>query len=361
MISEKAIRQAGLALFTGVVASISANICGASEPVYCEFELAKTFPTEEMVASLRSFASENTDLWEQIDEARYQKFSGFSWADFQNHRKDIDAYCSCVYPHFGEVDTNELQALFRKNVEAYNESEKKIKDYESSWIKYGKDKPLKYQVSKESLLWSCKDREFFIPEFDFSHFETSFIAINDVLSTIFGHITAAHGVKAKPIVVKTLHQEVLKTGRKAKAKLLDRITELSVNMEPDTASITPKFDSSFLPHLEKAQKEGKEIYSYLEFYSGDEELLRYYAKITVRRGKEGKISALEVYDPMIMQQLVFKVDESGKSTKLPEFYLDLARALMKKHHISNIRQISKVKYKVLYLSDKNNEQQNSEL
>ena len=208
-----------------------------------------------------------------------------------------------------------------------------------------------YQVDREVLLWSC-DREFFAPAFNVMELNESFPDIQEVLLTIVEHIASIYQVVVKGGTLIDRHHEVLETGRKARKKLLDKQTELSVSIEPDTESIVPKFDNSFLSHLERAQKEGKGIYSYLEFIAGDDELHRYYAKIRVLKGKDGRISGLEVYDPMIMVKLFFPVDKTGKTTRLPEFYQSFAKALMKKHDLADVRQINRVKYKVLYVSDK---------
>ena len=119
-----------------------ANSYSASwEPNYCLFEYAKILPTQEIVASLKRFASENGDLWQQIPEESYQKFSGFDWLGFQGNRTDIDDYCQCAYPHAYEISTEKLQERFIENAQIFNENQARIKAYESSWFKGFKDKP----------------------------------------------------------------------------------------------------------------------------------------------------------------------------------------------------------------------------
>ena len=348
MLPAKIARLICFILFLGFFAS---GYSASWEPNYCLFEYAKILPIQEMVASLKRFAGENGELWQKIPEESYQKFHGFDWEGFQDSRTDINDYCQCVYPHSYEVSMEKLQERFIENARVFNENQEKINDYESSWLKSFKDKPEAYQINRETLLWSC-DREFFVPDFNVVELNETFPDIQEVLLTMVEHIASTHKVTVKGGTLIDRHHEVLETGRKARAKLLDKQTELSVSIEPDTGSIAPKFDSSFLPHLEKAQKQGKGVYSYLEFIAGDEELHRYYAKIRVMKGKDGRISGLEVYDPMVMVKLFFPVDKTGKSTQLPEFYQDLAKALMKKHDLPDVRQISRVKYKVLYVSDK---------
>ena len=340
-----------------MILGVNTNSYSASwEPSYCLFEYGRILPAQEMVGSLKRFASENGDLWRQIPEDSYQIFNSFDWQKFQAGRTEIDDYCQCAYPHSHEISMKKLQERFITNAQVFNENQEKIKAYESSWIKSFKDKPEAYQVNRETLLWSC-DRDFFVPDFNLMELNEAFPDIQEVLLTMVNYIADIYGVEVKGGTFIDRHHDVLETGRKARAKLLDKQTELSVSIEPDTESIAPKFDSSFLPHLEKAQKEGKGIYNYMEFIAGDEELHRYYTKIRVMKGHDGHISGLEVYDPMVMVKLFFPVDKTGKSTRLPEFYQAFAHALMKKHDLSDVRQISKVKYKVLYVSDKKNDQQ----
>lgn len=327
------------------------NACSASwEPNYCLFEYARILPTTEMVASLKRFASENGKLWPQIPDDSYQQFSGFDWEGFQRNRDDIDRYCQCAYPHSQEVSMETLQRRFAENARAYNDNQEKIKSYDTSWLKAFKDKPEAYQVNRESLLWSC-DKEFFVPDFDVMNLNKTFPEIQEVLLTVVEHIAGIYGVTVKGGTLIDRHHDVLETGRKARAKLIDKNTELGVNIEPDSESIAAKFDSSFLTNLEQAQKEGKGLYSYLEFKSGDKEVHRYYTTIKVLKGKDMKITGLEVYDPTIMVKLFFPVDKTGKSTSMPQFYEAFAKALMTKHNLSDVRQITRVKYKVLYVSD----------
>lgn len=322
------------------------------EPKHCLFEYAKILPTPEMVASLKSFASKDGELWAKIPDTAYQKFIEFGWKEFQDSRKEIDQYCGCAYPHDYEVSAEQLRKRFEENALAFNENLNAIKVFNASYFQIFKDKPEEYQVSREVLLWSCTTK-FYVLDFDVDGLNKNFRYIHGVLLKIVEHIAADHGVKVKGGPLVDLHHEVLETGRKAmaKPKVIEKKSLVSVTIKPDSESIAPKFDSSFLKELERAQKEGKGLYSYLEFISGEDELHRYYTQIEVLKGKDMNITGLEVYDPMLMVKLEFPVDHTGKATTLPQFYQAFAKALMTKHDLPDVRQISSVKYKVLLISD----------
>ncbi|UYM18630.1 hypothetical protein [Endozoicomonas euniceicola] len=334
-----------------LISAIPKVIAASWEPHHCLFDYANTLPSEEMAASLKHFASKEPDLWKKIPEHEYQKFNSFEWKSFDQNRESIGRHCQCAYPHSESQSLGQLKKRFEENAKLFSENQKKIQDYDSSWFKIFKNSPEEFQINRDILFWSC-DEGFFIPEFDLPGLNQNYPSIQEVLLTITQYVADQHSVQVKGGTFIDRHHEVIETGIKAKAKKLEKQTELSVNIEPDSISIAEKFDSSFLTHLERAQKEGKGIYSYLEFISGENEVHRYYTTIKVNKGKSGNIEGLEVYDPMVMVKLYFPVDKSGKHTKLPDFYQSFANALMQKHDISGVRQITKVKYKVLFLSEK---------
>lgn len=342
MLSMKAIRPAccSLLLFLD-----GAN-AGSSVPMHCLFDYAKTLPTPEMVASLKQFATENGALWNLIPEDSYQVFSGYNWGEFQAKRASIDQYCQCAYSHT-EDDMDAIQRRFADNVEQYNKNRQEIESYKSKWFTWGQTMPEAYQVSKEVLLWSCDEPKFFLPEFDVHSLSASFPDIHEVLLSATKYVANTHDVIIEGGTLIDRHHEVIDVGRIMKK--LKKTTELSVNIDKST-ELAPKFGPDFLSKLEHAQKEGKRIYSYLEFSSGEEELHRYHASIKVKKGKDGKISGLEVYDPMLMVKLFFPAEQNGKATKLPEFYEDFTKILMTRHQQSGTKQYDRVKYKVLVVA-----------
>lgn len=336
----------GIMIFSNLIIPA---VSGASlEPHGCIFGYSNTLLTEEMVHSIKSYASQKPELWDKLSEDSYQVFTAFDWRNFQKQRSAIDEYCRCAYPHSSQQTLEAFKKRLEQNVNRYNKNHEEIENYKASYFKFFKTEPKEQQVELGSWLWSC-DKEHFLPEFDVNHLEAVYPDIQDILMSLIEHIAAPLDVVIKGGTFIDRHQRVLDIGRMVNNKQVTRETELSVSIDRDSQPVNTKFDSSFLTHLGVAQKNNKEIYAYLEFFIGDKSFHRYYSSLKVVYGKDKAIAGLEAYDPMFMVKLYFPVDSSGKATNLPDFYQALANVLMHKHGTPDVGEISKVKYKVMFI------------